>query len=288
MAISPENTARPYMETLMEACGIDAEFVEYCFSYTHQVAKFRRNDGQLLVIKVHRKSFEAGPTAVDRKFSETELDILRMLGNRYAWAPKLYGCSPEGTWLIKEWVGDFTADQFPREKWTKPILRNFWNFCADIFDFFHRLPSPILLKDIKSQNISMNDEGQFWFFDFDTANDLARTRLKSKTDRTGNGNNRHLAPEILQADLERISVQSEYFSFASLFHLFAVGKLAWSNSVAGLEDSRAKYQEELEELEPNFRKRMEALEFSESEADSVLQCMQPDSRLRPRVFPRPL
>lgn len=125
------------------------------------------------------------------------------------------GRSTSCFWFVRQWLR-YTN----RSIYTIQVLQ-----ASRGLAYLHSLEPPICHGDIKPQNILVNDEGEAVVSDFGLARVLNVLGDHSgfTTSSVGQGTKGYLAPELLNEDDARPTVQTDVFSFGGL--ILAVGRL---------------------------------------------------------------
>jgi len=230
-------------------------------------------------LKISSMVFNDASTDRTKKYPRNEIEVFQKIDG-VSWAPKMLASADDFSWLIREWSGEKTADNLRGANWTKERLVSFWVFMEHVLRFFNQQGDPMVVRDIKPRNISF-DEDRFYFFDFSATKTLDKARHSAVAPRIGNNSNYYMAPEIVRSEFSKLTLSCDYFSFASLVHLFLVGKHAWTNSVEDPEASRLQYLVEYDVAAENLNKRLQELGFGPVDRTFLCSCLHPDAEQRP-------
>lgn len=256
-------------------------------THKHLVVRAVSEQGNLFCVKVNLEAVKAGMTDSGSFSDLLEIRAFELIGEK-SWAPRLLGYSETGAWLLREWVGQNTLDKIEKSAWPKHRLDKLWSMFADAFGVFHAMNDPHLIRDIKSANVSF-DADEFYLFDFNTVKSLGKIRQSFTKSRFGNLRNRYLSPETLSGDFTDVGLDSDFFSFASIFHQFAVGleRAVWSNSESHPEAALKQYHDEYNALKDPYSARLKDLGYSLTEIDFLIACLHPSNKQRPTAFMPP-
>lgn len=281
-----ESDLRKYALAVLEPNAGQTRIVDTMSTRKNKIVKAQTEQFGTVCLKISSKVFEAAVEGQKVKYPRFEIDIFKLLGPDTLWGPKLITHADDFAWFMRDWTGDLTLERLKKQDWTADRLRQFWLFMVQVLSFFHELPEPLLIRDIKPQNISFDGQN-FHFFDFNAANTLKVCRSSSRASRAGNHSNLSMAPEIVQSDLAHVTFNSDYFSFASLMYRFIARKSAWTNSVEGLVGSRHQYLKEYSLAVVVFAQDLRDLGFGREDRDFLCKCLHPDPEMRPNQLQAP-
>lgn len=255
------------------------EIVDIKSTPHHEVIKAETESSGPVCLKICSRVFTTSPKRSSKGFPTDEIEAFRLVKG-VPWAPTLLACADDYSWMIRKWVGDATIDKLPPEHWTRERLKSLWSLIAQVFEFFHAMDPPVLLRDTKPQNISFDDHG-FYFIDLNAAKPIEKARRSSRRPRTGTNRSLFWGPEAVQGNIEAVSVRSDYFSFATVIYFLLTRKFPWSNGKSDLEESHRQYAIEYAEATEAFEAVLRERGFSPMDRSFLQSCMHPNPDLRP-------
>lgn len=279
------NAARELGTSVLERHKFVSNFELFGNTSKHMVFKATSQLGRPLCLKINLVSIRADLEGLKKSPDRTELEAFEIIGDEVAWAPRTIDSCEDATWLLREWVGDNTSNRIDKSDWTRGRLDNFWKLFSDAFNVFHDRNEPYLLRDLKPTNVSY-DEQRFYMFDFNTAKRLAQIKKSNISSRLGNNSNRYAPPELLRGDFADVTLNADYFGFATIFHRYATGlsESVWSNSKGDDSEATEVYKKEYEALKVPTEEALANLGYSKNEIEFLIACLNPSSDQRPETF----
>lgn len=140
------------------------------------------------------KEYVKGKTDIVSKAMRTEIELLKHLNHPAI--PQIYDVAESGDSLIlvMEYVEGRSLDKVLSERVSFPEERvlEFARQLADVLDYLHNRPTPIIYRDMKPGNLILKPDGTLMLIDFGTA----RQYIKSATsDTVSLGTIGYAAPE---------------------------------------------------------------------------------------------
>ena len=261
------------------------EFAVFGNTRVHLIMKGQSETGRPLCLKVNLRAIRAEMDGGQKPADRTELQAFEKIGNQADWAPKVIAASDDGSWFLREWVGDFTSDRVRKTDWNRVRLDDLWRLFADAFAVFHAKPEPFLIRDIKPTNVSC-DSDRLYLFDFNTTKSLDRIKRSKIGSRLGNRSNNYTAPELLRAQFAQLACSADYFAFASVFHRYATGRSSaiWTNCETDETAAIRVYRDEFEALRGPFEAALADHGYLPHQITFLTGCLNPLADQRPQEF----
>ena len=169
----------------------------------------------LLVRDTNTEQYYAMKIIHDKKVAEKEAEFLRMLD--HPGIPKLHDFFTfEGNaYLVMEYVKGRTLDELNRDEGEKNVRMQIAVKIANILNYLHSLPTPMVHGDIKPENIIISEQGEVKLIDFGSAHFLTKTpeRIHSTPG--------FAAPEMLNG---KSGLQGDVYGFGMVFARIMSGK----------------------------------------------------------------
>lgn len=161
------------------------------------------------------------------EMSTTELEFLKQL--RHPALPVVLDYFKQGdsAYLVMEYIEGVTLTQYRKcfkeadqEKAVKMILQ-----LCDVLQYMHQYKQPVIHRDIKPDNILLDEEGKLHLIDFGAALFLHRKR-----DKTGAGTDGYAAPEqLLREEAAQVDERADIYGIGATFYFLLTGEVPTGN-----------------------------------------------------------
>ena len=186
----------------------------------------RKSDGKRCVAKLFSGTMQAN--------GRREADILGKLDHPHI--PKLVEYIEDGGTciMIREYVEGKPLDRYVAERViSEPVIIGIGMKICRVLEYLHGLPEPVIHRDIKPQNIIVDDKGEIHLIDFG----ISRTRNeRSSVDTVFAGTVAYAPPE--QYGFRQTDRRADIYSLGMVLQYMLTGSVDTTSDKSGTEGSR--------------------------------------------------
>ena len=186
---------------------------------------FDEESGQFVALKVLHATLAEQPEVIQR--FQQEVDIVNRLRHAHVVAIHKHGIIKNRPYLVMQFMGGGTlAHHFeqPREITSQHAVR-LMRHIGSALDYAHR--QKVVHRDLKLENILLDNRGDAYLSDFGIARIIGGTRLTI----TGNvvGTPLYISPEQARGKLD-LDYRSDLYSLAVIAYVLAVGRFPFDGN----------------------------------------------------------